>query len=165
MTVIYPDFNNMNQTFLVIMAIILILQLRERKVKVRKLFVMPVFMVLATGAVIYTSASSSITAFALVAAGLAVGIGMGAAIGSLMKVNIHEDGSMLLKGSILAVAVWIALIGVKILGKDTLGGTGYINLSVLTSIFLAMALGAMVTRRAYVYREYMRQKKLQTPAQ
>ena len=165
MTVIYPDFNNMNQTFLVIMVIILILQLRERKVKVRKLFVMPVFMVLATGAVIYTSASSSITAFALVAAGLAVGIGMGAAIGSLMKVNIHEDGSMLLKGSILAVAVWIALIGVKILGKDTLGGTGYINLSVLTSIFLAMALGAMVTRRAYVYREYMRQKKLQTPAQ
>ncbi len=165
MTVIYPDFNNMNQTFLVIMAIILILQLRERKVKVRKLFVMPVFMVLATGAVIYTSASSSITAFALVAAGLAVGIGMGAAIGSLMKVNIHEDGSMLLKGSILAVAVWIALIGVKILGKDTLGGTGYINLSVLSSIFLAMALGAMVTRRAYVYREYMRQKKLQTPAQ
>jgi len=164
MTVIYPDFNNMNQTFLVIMVIILILQLRERKVKVRKLFVMPVFMVLATGAVIYTSASSSITAFALVAAGLAVGIGMGAAIGSLMKVNIHEDGSMLLKGSILAVAVWIALIGVKILGKDTLGGTGYINLSVLTSIFLAMALGAMVTRRAYVYREYMRQKKLQNPA-
>jgi membrane protein CcdC involved in cytochrome C biogenesis len=164
MTVIYPDFNNMNQTFLVIMAIILILQLRERKVKVRKLFVMPVFMVLATGAVIYTSASSSITAFALVAAGLAVGIGMGAAIGSLMKVNIHEDGSMLLKGSILAVAVWIALIGVKILGKDTLGGTGYINLSVLSSIFLAMALGAMVTRRAYVYREYMRQKKLQNPA-
>ncbi len=158
MTVIYPDFNNMNQTFLVIMAIILILQLRERKVKVRKLFVMPVFMVLATGAVIYTSASSSITAFALVAAGLAVGIGMGAAIGSLMKVNIHEDGS------ILAVAVWIALIGVKILGKDTLGGTGYINLSVLSSIFLAMALGAMVTRRAYVYREYMRQKKLQNPA-
>ncbi len=164
MTVIYPDFNNMNQTFLVIMVIILILQLRERKVKVRKLFVMPVFMVLATGAVIYTSASSSITAFALVAAGLAVGIGMGAAIGSLMKVNIHEDGSMLLKGSILAVAVWIALIGVKILGKDTLGGTGYINLSVLSSIFLAMALGAMVTRRAYVYREYMRQKKLQNPA-
>lgn len=164
MTVIYPDFNNMNQTFLVIMVIILILQLRERKVKVRKLFVMPVFMVLATGAVIYTSASSSITAFALVAAGLAVGIGMGAVIGSLMKVNIHEDGSMLLKGSILAVAVWIALIGVKILGKDTLGGTGYINLSVLTSIFLAMALGAMVTRRAYVYREYMRQKKLQNPA-
>ena len=164
MTVIYPDFNNMNQTFLVIIVIILILQLRERKVKVRKLFVMPVFMVLATGAVIYTSASSSITAFALVAAGLAVGIGMGAAIGSLMKVNIHEDGSMLLKGSILAVAVWIALIGVKILGKDTLGGTGYINLSVLSSIFLAMALGAMVTRRAYVYREYMRQKKLQNPA-
>ena len=77
MTVIYPDFNNMNQTFLVIMAIILILQLRERKVKVRKLFVMPVFMVLATGAVIYTSASSSITAFALVAAGLAVGIEIG----------------------------------------------------------------------------------------
>ena len=164
MTVIYPDLNNMNQTFLVIMVIILILQLRERKVKVRKLFVMPVFMVLATGAVIYTSASSSITAFALVAAGLAVGIGMGAVIGSLMKVNIHEDGSMLLKGSILVVAVWIALIGVKILGKDTLGGTGYINLSVLTSIFLAMALGAMVTRRAYVYREYMRQKKLQNPA-
>ena len=164
MTVIYPDLNNMNQTFLVIMVIILILQLRERKVKVRKLFVMPVFMVLATGAVIYTSASSSITAFALVAAGLAVGIGMEAVIGSLMKVNIHEDGSMLLKGSILAVAVWIALIGVKILGKDTLGGTGYINLSVLTSIFLAMALGAMVTRRAYVYREYMRQKKLQNPA-
>lgn len=165
MTVIYPDFNNMNQTFLVIIVIILILQLRERKVKVRKLFVMPVFMVLATGAVIYTSASSSITAFALVAAGLAVGIGMGAAIGSLMKVNIHEDGSMVLKGSILAVVVWIALIGVKILGKDTLGGTGYINLSVLTSIFLAMTLGAMVARRAYVYREYLKQKNLQTPAQ
>ncbi|SCG86250.1 CcdC protein domain-containing protein [Methanobacterium congolense] len=165
MTVIYPDFNNMNQTFLVIIVIILILQLRERKVKVRKLFVMPVFMVLATGAVLYTSASSSITAFALVAAGLAVGIGMGIVIGSLMKVNIHEDGSMVLKGSILAVVVWIALIGVKILGKDTLGGTGYINLSVLTSIFLSMTLGAMVARRAYVYREYLKQKNLQTPAQ
>ncbi|MBP2046526.1 hypothetical protein J2756_001780 [Methanobacterium aggregans] len=33
MTVIYPDANNMNQTFLVIIMIILILQLRERKVR------------------------------------------------------------------------------------------------------------------------------------
>lgn len=165
MTVIYPDANNMNQTFLIVVVIILILQLRERKMKVRKLFVMPAFMMLATGAAIYTSASSSITAFALVVAGLAVGIGMGVAIGSLMEVKIHEDGSMVLKGSILAVAVWIIVIAVKILGKDALGGTGYIKLSVLTSIFLAMTLGAMVARRAHVYREYLRQKKLQNLAQ
>lgn len=121
---------------------------------------MPVFMTLVTGAAIYTSASSSITAFALVAAGLAVGMGMGIGIGSLMKVKVHEDGSMVLKGSILAVTVWIIIIAVKILGKDVLNGTGYINLSVLTSIFLTMTLGAMISRRAYVYMEYLRQKRV-----
>lgn len=80
-----------------------------------------------------------------------------------MKMKIHENVSMVLKGSVLAVAVWITIIAVKILGKDTLGATGYIKLNVLTSIFLAMTLGAMVAKRAYAYMEYLRENKLQNP--
>jgi membrane protein CcdC involved in cytochrome C biogenesis len=55
--------------------------------------------------------------------------------------------------------IWVAIIALKIYGKSLLGSFGLIDLGILTSIFLAMTLGTMIARRAYVYWQYRLKKQ------
>jgi membrane protein CcdC involved in cytochrome C biogenesis len=161
MVVIVPDTSNMNQMVFFIILIIIILQLRERKVKSWGLIIVPVFMSLITILVVYNVLFSSILNFFLITAGFILGLVIGIVIGSFMRVKIDEkDGSLVLKGSIVAVILWIAIIALKIYGQDFLAGTRLIDLTVLTSIFLMMALGAIISRRIFIYRKYLEYKKV-----
>jgi hypothetical protein len=67
----------------------------------------------------------------------------------------EKDGSMVLKGSLLAVLLWAAIIGLKIYGKDLLGGIGLIDAGLITSTFLMLTVGMMISRRAFVYWRYL----------
>lgn len=160
--VIYPDISTINQStqsLIIIFIIIILLQLRERRVKSWKLMIMPAFMFLITAGIVYNVLFSNILNFTLITIGLILGIGLGILIGSIMKVRIDENGSMMLKGSVIAVGLWLLVIAFKIYGKDILSGTGLISLDVLTSMILMMTLGAMISRRFYVYMKYLKHKK------
>jgi membrane protein CcdC involved in cytochrome C biogenesis len=121
--------------------------------------IMPLFMLMVTSAVVYTELSSGPLNLLPIAAGFAIGIGFGIVIGSRMEVKVDERGRMLLKGSTVAVLIWVAIIALKIYGKSLLGSFGLIDLGILTSIFLAMTLGTMIARRAYVYWQYRLKKQ------
>ncbi|AEG18829.1 DUF1453 family protein [Methanobacterium paludis] len=161
--VIYPDMSMINQStqsLIIIFVIIILLQLRERRVKSWKLMLMPAFMFLITAGIVYNVLFSDILNFTLIITGFILGIGLGILIGSFMKVRIDENGSMMLKGSAIAVGLWLLVIALKIYGKDILSGTGLINLDVLISMVLMMTLGAMISRRFYVYMKYLKHKQM-----
>jgi ABC-type multidrug transport system permease subunit len=93
---------------------------------------------------------------------LLIGLLIGFLIGKFMEVEIDENGSMILKGSYIAVFMWIAIILLKIYGENVLSGTGWIELNLITSAALIMTLGAMISRRSFVYWKYLKFKKEHT---
>lgn len=159
MTVIVPDSNFMaSPSFLIIIMLIVLLQLRERKMNLRKLIIMPVILAFFTLPAVYVEMYSIFNA-AIIFIGLLVGILMGYLIAKFMEVKIDENGSMILKGSLIAVLMWAVIIVVKIYGRDVIGGMKLIDLNLLTSMFLIMTVGAMISRRIFIYWKYMNFKK------
>jgi hypothetical protein len=145
-----------NEVFLVIVFLILLLQLRERRVRLWTLVVMPCFMLIVTIPMVSAELSSGLLNIVFLAVGFVIGGALGAFIGSMMKVKINEkDGTMVLKGSLLAVAIWGAIIVIKLYGKGLIGVTGVIDINLLTSVFLMLTLGTMIGRRAFVYWRYI----------
>lgn len=124
---------------------------------------MPLIMLLLTLPLIAVDLPSSPVGIALLGVGLIIGVGIGIGIGSMMEVKVDEkEGTMVLKGSILAVLMWAVILGLKIYGKGFQGSTGLIDLNLLTSVFLMITVGMMIARRGYVYWRYMQMKKTMT---
>ena len=149
--------------YFLVVIIILLLQLRTRRVGLFGLVLMPLAMLLFTLPLVAMGLPLDLPGIILVALGFIVGVGIGLAVGSMMQVKVDEkDGSMVLKGSILAVLLWAAIIGLKIYGKDLLGSIGIIDMGLLTSMFLMMAVGSMISRRGFLYWRYWQMKKART---
>lgn len=159
--IIYPDstmFNN--QSFIIVIIFIVLLQLRERKVKPLSLMIMPVFMLFITIFLVEGVIFTSVLNFFLIVGGFILGTGIGFLVASFMKVKLDEDGNVMMKGSVIAVIIWILVIVIKFYGEQTLGSIQYIDFNVLTSIFLMMTLGAMISRRIIIYKRYREHKLL-----
>ena len=159
MTVIVPDSNFMaSPSFLIIILLIIILQLRERKIKLRKLIIMPVILSIITIPMIYVE-MYSVFNVAVIFVGLLIGVLMGFLISRFMEVKMDENGSMIMKGSLIAVLLWAAIIVVRIYGRDEISSMGLIDLNLLTAMFHIMAVGAMISRRIFIYWKYVNFKK------
>lgn len=159
MTVIVPDSNFMaSPSFLIIILLIILLQLRERKMKLRKLIIMPVILSIITIPMIYVE-MYSVFNVAVIFVGLLMGVLMGFLISRFIEVKIDEDGSMIMKGSLIAVLLWAAIIVVRIYGRNEISSMGLIDFKLLTAMFLIMAVGAMISRRIFVYWKYINFKK------
>ncbi|UTB31461.1 MAG: DUF1453 family protein [Methanobacterium sp. ERen5] len=157
--IIYPD-NSMftSQSFIIVILFLVILQLRERRVKPLGLMIMPVFMFFISIFLVDEVLFTSLLNFILIAGGFVLGTIIGYVVASFMKVKLDKDGNVLIKGSVLAVGVWVLVIILKFYGEQTLGSTHYIDFNVLTSIFIMMTLGAMISRRLIIYRMYREHK-------
>jgi membrane protein CcdC involved in cytochrome C biogenesis len=79
-----------------------------------------------------------------------------------MKVTADDQGRILLKGSLVAVTVWILVLGLRLYGKSVIGDWGIISLNDLSAAALAIALGSIIARRAYVTIKYLELKKQHT---
>ena len=116
---------------------------------------MPAFLFIITIILVQGVIFSSLTNFFLIDVGFIIGLLIGYAVGSFMAVKIDEkDGRMILKGSYIAVGIWIFVIIVKVYGKGILGNSQYMDLGVLSSLILMLTLGAMISRRILIYRKY-----------
>jgi membrane protein CcdC involved in cytochrome C biogenesis len=151
------------EMFMLVAAIVILLQLRTRRVRPRSIWIMPVFMSLVTVAIIAFEYSGPGTLL-FSAAGLVVGGAIGAIIGSHMEVKANERGEIVFKGSLVAVTIWITVLGLKIFGKGLLGDTGLISLNDLTAALLAVTMGAIIARRTFIALKYLRLKKQNTEA-
>ncbi|MGZ7160277.1 MAG: DUF1453 domain-containing protein [Methanobacterium sp.] len=138
--------------------LVVILQLRQRRVRSWTLMIMPALLSLITIPLVISELYSAFNIIILVISFIA-GIAIGILIGKFMEVKIDENGSMILKGSFIAVLLWIAIILLKLYGKDVLVGTRLIELNLLTSAFLVMTLGGMISRRVFIYWKYLQFRK------
>jgi membrane protein CcdC involved in cytochrome C biogenesis len=159
--IVYPDSNLFsNQSFLFVIIIIVLLQLRERRVNKWRMMILPAFMLLITASLVQSVIFSNLLNFVIISVGLGLGILVGIAVGSFMEVKIDEYGTMILKGSLAAVGLWISVILLKIYGQGVLNNTRYFNIGVLSSAILMLTLGAMISRRIMVYNKYRNFKKM-----
>jgi membrane protein CcdC involved in cytochrome C biogenesis len=159
LAVIYPDSNVFgSQSFIVVIIIIVLLQLRERRVKPWSLMILPAFMFLITLSIIQNVFFTSLLNFSLIIAGFIIGLFIGIAVGYFMKVKVDENGNMILKGSLIAVGLWILVIITKFYGQNVLGNSGYIDFGVLSSMILMLTLGAMISRRIFIYMKFRHYK-------
>jgi membrane protein CcdC involved in cytochrome C biogenesis len=150
----------MGNGFLFIILLIVLLQLRERKVKIWSLILFPAFMLYISLSLIYNELFSSYYSFILIIAGFLIGIILGIIIGRFFEVKVSEkDGSLVLKGSYIAVFLWISIILIKVYGENILN-QGIIAADLLTSMFLMMTLGAMISRRIIIYRKYLKHREI-----
>lgn len=76
-----------------------------------------------------------------------------------MKVKIDEKGSMVLQGSVVAVTLWVPVLGLKLFGKALIGDLDLVSFDVLTSAMLAITLGAIIGRRIFILWKYFELKK------
>ncbi len=148
-----------NQSFLIVIIIVVLLQLRERKVNKFSLMILPLFMILVTATLVQNVIFTSLINFIVISLGFIIGLLIGMVVGSFMEVKVDKDGSMVLKGSLIAVGLWISVILIKMYGQGVLDSTGYFNIGVLSSAILIMTLGAMISRRILVYMKYRKFRK------
>lgn len=159
MTVIMPDANMLNNPyFLLIILLILLLQLRQRRVRLISLMIMPALLSFITIPMVAAELTTIFNGLVILIS-LLIGLGIGILIGRFFEVKIDEKGAMVLKGSFIAVFIWIIVILIKMYGENILSGTGWIELNLLTSALLCMTLGAMISRRIYVYLKFLKFKK------
>jgi membrane protein CcdC involved in cytochrome C biogenesis len=149
----------MSAEFFFLIAIILVLlQLRTRRVRLWAIWVPLVVLLPITAGAIYTDYGGPGTLL-LSVAGFAVGCAIGVVIGTRMNVSTDDRGRIVLKGSLVAVTIWILVLGLKIFGKGIVGDTGIVSLDDLSAMVLAMTLGMIMARRAYVTLKYLQLKK------
>ncbi len=153
--VVYPDTNMFgSQSFILVIIIIVLLQLRERRGKLWRLMILPTFMFFITLLLVQSVIFTSLLNFSLITAAFIMGVLIGIAVGSFISVKVDKDGNMILKGSLIAVVLWILVIVLKFYGQDMLGNSRYVDLGVLSSMVMMLTLGAMISRRIFVYMKY-----------
>jgi membrane protein CcdC involved in cytochrome C biogenesis len=161
LVVIYPDINMFNnQSFLIIILILIILQLRQRRIKrPLGLMILPIFMLFITLFIVQNVIFISLLNFGLITASFIIGILIGIVVGNFFDVKVEKDGTMFLKGSFIAVILWILVIALKVYGNNVLTNSGYIDLNVLSSMLLVLTLGAMIARRLFIYNKFRKKIK------
>ncbi len=145
-------------TFFLIAIILVLLQLRTRRVRPWAIWI-PLVILLPVTLLTIAADYSGPGTLLLAAAGFVIGCAIGVIIGSRMEVKADENGRIVLKGSLVAVTIWIVVLGLKLFGKGIVGDLGIVSLNDLSAAVLALTLGTITARRVYITAKYFELKK------
>ena len=143
----------------VIIAVVVGLRLRsmsrERPLKVRTLWVVPLVYLLLVGWILFALPPTGL-GWALLALGLVVGAGLGWHRGKLIRIDRNpETGELRQKASPLAMILLLALIvlklGARAIFGETAAGHPASGAMLLTDAFIGFALGLLSATRLEVY--------------
>ncbi len=149
--------------FVIIIVLFALLQLRERRVRPWRMFISPVLLLLITAIFVQGIIFSSYLHFAIMIIGFLIGAFLGFSVSSFTKVKFNEkDGTIVAKGSVIAVTLWVAIIFIRLYGVQFVGSEGFIAFNVLTAMILMLALGTMLSRNTFIYWKYRNLNKLNT---
>ncbi len=73
--------------------------------------------------------------------------------------NNKNNDKIILKGSHVAVAIWILIILLKLYGENILNNMSIIKVDLVLALFLMITLGTVVSRRIIIYWKYLKHKK------
>jgi hypothetical protein len=128
---------------------------RERPLNLATLWIIPVVYALIAGSLLFAAPPSEL-GWALMAVGLAVGLGVGWYRGRLIHIQRDEaTGALRQKASPLALILLVALIAIKLGAKAIFGETTVAHPSsgamLLTDAFIGFAMGLLSATRAELY--------------
>lgn len=139
-------------------------ELRVRRIKAATIFAIPIVIGLAGAATIYSVVAVAPDQIANLIVGgvvaVVVGVGVGFAVAHFTTVAVRERGVLLVRGSWITVAIWIAALALRFAARWFVsGGTNivYTNASaaggpslLLNSVLVIMLTAALVTVRVRI---------------
>ncbi|MGG0281552.1 DUF1453 domain-containing protein [Bacillus pacificus] len=141
---------------LLVILIIVLIQGKERKVKVNRIWLVPALLCFVTIQSIIHMGQLTILQLLLFVAMLGIGLVLGVIRGKALTFRIDsETGHVLRKGNWLSTIILLIILGAKIVIKQSMfSGSTHNTLMVVTNAFLCVTLGTVISRRYYIWKKY-----------
>ncbi|TCW58121.1 uncharacterized protein DUF1453 [Bacillus thuringiensis] len=141
---------------LLVILIIVLMQSKERKVKVNRIWLVPALLCFVTIQSIIHMGQLTILQLLLFVAMLGIGLVLGVIRGKALTFRIDsETGHVLRKGNWLSTIILLLILGAKIVIKQSMfSGSTHYTLMVVTNAFLCVTLGTVISRRYYIWKNY-----------
>ncbi|PEI73983.1 DUF1453 domain-containing protein [Bacillus wiedmannii] len=141
---------------LLVILIIVLMQSKERKVKVNRIWLVPILLCFVTIQSIIHMGQLTILQLLLFVAMLGIGLVLGVIRGKALTFRIDsETGHVLRKGNWLSAMILLIILGAKIVIKQSMfSGSTHYTLMVVTNAFLCITLGTIISRRYYIWKKY-----------
>ncbi|AIY75613.1 DUF1453 domain-containing protein [Bacillus anthracis] len=141
---------------LLVILIIVLMQSKERKVKVNRIWLVPALLGFVTIQSIIHMGQLSILQLLLFVAMLGIGLVLGIIRGKALTFRMDsETGHVLRKGNWLNTMILLIILGAKIVIKQSIfSGSTHYTLMVVTNAFLCITLGTVISRRYYIWKKY-----------
>lgn len=147
-----------NQVVLIVIVIFLLFQLRQRKFHFWRSMVMPGLMLIVTFLFVNVELQGPFFNTLVIFGGGVFGLIIGLFAASRTKLKIGKDGSLLVRGSFIAMGVWFLIILAKLYGQSTLSEWG-LSSSLILSMFMVISVTTMISERVFIYYRYLRNRK------
>lgn len=136
-------------------------QLKERKVRISRMWLLPLFMFLISYAGIQNDLFDSASSAVIIGLAFVIGLALGGLRGAMIKMRIDQkQGALFVKGTPVSVVMWVALLALKGIADvgfsaaGLKGETAGIAEGIITAALLALTLGATIATRIYYYWRY-----------
>ncbi|HFK1762979.1 hypothetical protein AT258_06750 [Bacillus wiedmannii] len=141
---------------LLVILIIVLMQSKERKVKVNRIWLVPALLCFVTIQSIIHMGQLTILQLLLFVAMLGIGLVLGFIRGKALTFRIDsETGHVLRKGNWLSTIILLIILGAKIVIKQSMfSGSTHNTLMVVMNAFLCVTLGTVISRRYYIWKKY-----------
>ncbi|MGG0301658.1 DUF1453 domain-containing protein [Bacillus albus] len=141
---------------LLVILIIVLMQSKERKVKVNRIWLVPALLCFVTIQSIIHMGQLTMLQLLLFVAMLGIGLVLGVIRGKALTFRIDsETGHVLRKGNWLSTIILLIILGAKIVIKQSMfSGSTHNTLMVVTNAFLCVTLGTVISRRYYIWKKY-----------
>ncbi|MBE7123226.1 DUF1453 family protein [Bacillus cereus] len=141
---------------IVVILIIVLMQGKERKVKINRIWLVPALLCYVTIQSIVHMDQVTLLHIILFIAMLGIGLGLGVIRGKALTFRLDsETGHVLRKGNWLSTIILLVILGAKVLIKQSMfPGSTHHTLMVVTNAFLCITLGTVISRRYYIWKKY-----------
>ncbi|MGE7867587.1 DUF1453 domain-containing protein [Bacillus paramycoides] len=141
---------------IVVIFIIVLMQGKERKIKINRIWLVPALLCYVTIQSIVHMKQVTLLQGLLFVAMLGIGLVLGIIRGKALTFRLDsETGHVLRKGNLLSTVILLVILGAKIVIKQSMfsGSTPY-TLMIVTNAFLCITLGTVISRRYYIWKKY-----------
>ena len=143
---------------LVLVAILLRLQLRQRQISIKRLWVVPALIAVLTTVHLVGDPPGERSAWALLLVALLLGLAVGLARAQFVDIR-HVDptrGVLLVQSSLLGVLVWFAVFAARVVLRQVFADADRSTVQLLTESLLLVATGTVIANAIWTYRLYAR---------
>ncbi|MDA2529649.1 DUF1453 domain-containing protein [Bacillus cereus] len=141
---------------LLVILIIVLMQSKERKVKINRIWLIPALLCFVTVQSIIHMGQITLLQGLLFVVMLGIGLCLGIIRGRALTFRFDsETGHVLRKGNWVSTIILLVILGAKIMIKQSMfSGSTHQTLMVVTNAFLCITLGTVISRRYYIWKKY-----------